>query len=178
MLHLGNGPFRDVLEPLIARSLHTVQSTSVSGVLLASLDLTRQSLATNPRRVGESIKIAEAIRDEVRARGRFRVASDEFTRFPDVAAIDPLRVAIDTRAGGISGHDARALLISEHRIYVEVATESAIVLVIGAGSAPDSGRVVSVLHSLGGYVRGSVARVTRFRVVRDDDATDTPRPAG
>ena len=148
MLHLGEGPLRDVLESMVVRGLHTVQSTSASGILLASLDLTRRNLATRPERIAESIAVADQVRGEIRARGRFKVASDDFARFPDVIGIDPLRVAIDTRAGGISGHDARARLISDHRIYIEAATGSAIVAVIGAGSTPDPDRFIAALHAL------------------------------
>lgn len=36
----------------------------------------------------------------------------------------------------------------EHKIFVEVATDSAIVAVIGAGSAPDHDRFVEALHTL------------------------------
>ena len=54
-----------------------------------------------------------------------------------VMAVDPLRVVIDARSGGISGHEARRLLFDEHAIHTEMATDSAIVAVIGAGAVPD-----------------------------------------
>lgn len=148
MLHLGAGPYAAVLEPMVKRGLHTVQSTSCSGILLASLDLARRGLATDPGRIGRSVAAADEIRGRIRARGRFRVASDGFTRFADVVGVDPLRVAIDTAAGGIGGYRARALLMSEHRIYIEVATGSAIVMVVGAGTVPDVERIDAALHAL------------------------------
>ena len=76
------------------------------------------------------------------------MASDDFGKFPDVVAVDPLRVAIDTSAGGISGLRASKVLINEHKIHVEVATGAAIVMVIGAGSAPSVDRIVDALHAL------------------------------
>ena len=148
MLHLGAGPFAKVLEPMVVRGLHTVQSTSTSGILLASLDLARRQLATGTARIGESVAVADEIRTRIRAHGRFRVASDDFGKFPDVVAVDPLRVAIDTSAGGISGLRASKVLINEHKIHVEVATGAAIVMVIGAGSAPSVDRIVDALHAL------------------------------
>jgi arginine decarboxylase len=148
MLHLGAGPFAEVLGPMVVRGLHTVQSTSTSGILLASLDLARCQLATGRKRIGESVAAADEIRARIRTHGRFRVASDDFLQFPDVVAVDPLRVAIDTAEGGISGHRAKAVLISDHRIHVEVSTGAAIVMVIGAGAAPDVDRIVTALHAL------------------------------
>jgi arginine decarboxylase len=62
--------------------------------------------------------------------------------------IDPLRIVIDTRVGGISGHDALQLLWREHPVHFEVATESVIVAVIGAGAVPDVQRVLDALHAL------------------------------
>lgn len=148
MLHLGTGPYAAALEPMVRRGLHTVQSTSCSGILLASLDLARRSLATDPGRIGQSVAAADEVRARIRARGRFRVAGDDFARFPDVVGVDPLRIAIDTAAGGISGHRARAVLMDEHRIYIEVATGSAIVMVVGAGTVPDVDRIDAALHAL------------------------------
>lgn len=148
MLHLGHGRFADTLEPLIDRAFRLFQSTSASSILLASLDAARRDLAVGTERIGESIRSAAIIRDAVRAAGRYRIVSDGFGRFPDIAATDPLRIAIDTRSGGISGHEARKRLLSEHRIFVEVATSSAIVAVVGAGYVPAAGRFLDALLAL------------------------------
>lgn len=148
MLHLGDGPFGDTLEPLVQRVFHLTQSTSSSALLLASLDVARQSLVNGRDRITASLEAAEKMRAAVRAAGRFAVVSDGFDQFPDIAAADPLRVPIDTRAGGISGHEARRLLMRDHRIMVEVATDSAIVAVVGAGAAPTADRFVEALHAL------------------------------
>lgn len=148
MLHLAEGPFADLLEPLVDRAFRLVQSTSASALLTASLDLARRSLVTGAAATGGSIEAADRVRRAVRALGRFMVVSDGFHAFPDIVGADPLRVAIDTRAGGITGHEARRRLFRDHQIMVEVATDAAIVAVIGAGSAPDTDRFVEALHTL------------------------------
>ncbi|GGV38256.1 arginine decarboxylase [Kitasatospora herbaricolor] len=148
MLHLADGAFADVLEPLIQRAFHLTQSTSASALLLASLDVARQTLATGRKRIAGSIDAAEDIRRAIRSAGRFAVVSDDFDRFPDITASDPLRVPIDTRSGGISGHEARRRLMRDHRVMVEVATDSAVVAVIGACSVPQPARFVGALHAL------------------------------
>ncbi|MFD8322556.1 aminotransferase class I/II-fold pyridoxal phosphate-dependent enzyme [Kitasatospora purpeofusca] len=148
MLHLGDGPFADRLEPVLERVFQLTQSTSESALLLGSLDLTRRRLATGTDAVGRSLRAAELVRERIRDRGRFAVVSDGFADFPDIVAADPLRIPVDTRAGGIPGHEARWRLMTEHQVLVEVATDSAIVAVVGAGSAPDTARFVAALHAL------------------------------
>ena len=148
MLHLGHGPFADTLEPLIERTFHLTQSTSASALLLASLDTARRTLATGRTAIDASLATAHRMRRAVRSTGRFRLVSDDFGRFPDIVAADPLRVAVDTRSGGISGHRARHLLMRDHRILVEVATDAAVVAVVGAGAVPDAARFARALHAL------------------------------
>lgn len=86
---------------------------------------------TNREGVGASVEAAENARRVIRRLGRYAIVSDTFPMFPDIVAADPLRIAIDTRSGGISGHEARRLLSRDHQIMVEVATDSAIVAVVG-----------------------------------------------
>jgi arginine decarboxylase len=147
MLHLGHGRFADVLEPLIDRAFRLFQSTSGSALLLASLDAARHDLVHGTDAIGDSIRSAEFIRRVLREAGRFRVVSDTFSEFDDIAAADPLRVSIDTQVGGISGHEARRRLMTEHGVLVEVATASAIVAVIGAGVVPAAGRFLDATRS-------------------------------
>uniref|UniRef100_A0AAU2K368 PLP-dependent transferase n=1 Tax=Streptomyces sp. NBC_00049 TaxID=2903617 RepID=A0AAU2K368_9ACTN len=155
MLHLGDGPFADRLEPLVDRAFRLVQSTSASALLTASLDLARCALATGTDGITGSVEAADKVRGVVRALGRFKVVSDGFSDFPDVIAADPLRIAIDTRSGGITGHEARRLLSRDHQVMVEVATDAAIVAVIGAGAAPDTDRFIEALHCLPSPLTGS-----------------------
>ncbi|MGW0732169.1 aminotransferase class I/II-fold pyridoxal phosphate-dependent enzyme [Streptomyces sp. NPDC002851] len=148
MLHLGHGPFADRLEPLVDRAFRLVQSTSASALLLASLDLARAQLTAETGELTASIEAANRVRHTIRRLGRYALVSDTFGRFADIADTDPLRVAIDTRGGGIPGHEARRLLYHDHQIMVEVATDAAIVAVVGAGSLPDTDRFIEALHCL------------------------------
>lgn len=148
MLHLGEGPFVDTLEPLVERVFHLTQSTSASALLLGSLDLARRTLVVGRKAIDASLAAAHRMRGAVRSIGRFQLVSDDFDRFPDIVATDPLRVAINTRSGGISGHEARWHLMHDHRILVEVATDAAIVAVVGAGSRPDAAQFSRALHAL------------------------------
>lgn len=147
MLHLADGPFADELEPLIERAFTLTQSTSASALLLASLDLARETLQTGSARIAASIDAADRLRDEIRRRGRFAIVSDGFGDFPDIVDADPLRVSIDVARGGLHGHTVRDRLEREG-VSFEIATDSCVVAVVGAGVVPDVDRIVEPLHAL------------------------------
>ena len=63
-----------------------------------------------------------------------------------VVALDP--IVIDTRPGGLSGHEARERLFKENRVHLEMSTASVIVAVLGAGAALDVERFLDALHAL------------------------------
>lgn len=149
MLHLGHGDFADRLEPLLDRAFRSMQSTSASALLMASLDHARHQLAVNGHTtIGASLDAVDKLRGRIVAEGRFGILDDRLLSFEDVLEVDPLRVVIDTRAGGISGHEARHLLFEEHRIHCEMSTDSVIVAVVGAGAIPDVDRLLDALHAL------------------------------
>jgi lysine decarboxylase len=149
MLHVADGPYFDRLEPVLDRAFRSVQSTSESALLLSSLDTARRRLAVDGEAViGATVDAANRIRREIESVGRFTLADGRFLRSPGVDAIDPLRIVIDTRAGGISGYHARHLLAAQERIHVELSTESVIVAIIGPGEVEDLGRFVPALHRL------------------------------
>jgi arginine decarboxylase len=149
LLHLGRGRFAERLEPLVNRAFRSLQSTSASSLLMLSLDIARSSLAVRgTERIGRSLRAAERLREGVRATGRFRELSERFAASPGVVAVDPLRIVIDTRSGGLSGHEARQVLFDGHQVHTEMATDSVIVAVIGAGAEPDVDRVLRALEAL------------------------------
>lgn len=147
MLHLADGPFADELEPLVDRGFTLTQSTSASALLLASLDLARETLQTGEARITASIAAADRLRDEIRSRGRFGIVSDGFGDFADIVDADPLRVSIDVARGGLHGHTVRDRL-ERDGVSFEIATDSAVVAVLGAGVVPDVDRIVEALHAL------------------------------
>jgi arginine decarboxylase len=116
---------------------------------MLSLDIARSTLAVHGHeRIGASLEAARRLREGVRAAGRFRELSTRFLASPAVVAVDPLRVVIDTRSGGISGHEARQALFERHQVHTEMATDSVVVAVIGAGAVPDVQRVLAALDAL------------------------------
>lgn len=138
LIHLGNGPYADRLEPLVERSMRSMRSTSESTLLLASLDLARRQIAVRGREtIGHSLDAAQRLRDRITSDGRFRDATPLLLEYPSVVDVDPLRVVIDTWEGGISGNEAKRLLFDDLGHHVELSTDDVVVAIIGAGVAPD-----------------------------------------
>lgn len=145
MLHLGEGPFAELLEPLVNRAYTMTASTSASAILMGSLDLARRALVQGTEQIGESLRCAERLRELVRADERFSVISDDFGAFADIVAIDQLRIPIDVSGLGQSGHWVRDRLIAEHGVFFEMSTSTSIVAVIGAMATPDIDRLMTAL---------------------------------
>ena len=149
LLHLGHGLHATRLEPLLDRAFRSLQSTSVYAGLLASLDLARREAAVHgAERIGASIASADRLRSRVESDGRFHDVTGRITAFDDVLRLDPLHVVIETRSGGITGHDARAVLFHELGHHVEMATDDVIVVLVGAGNEVDADALADALLRL------------------------------
>ncbi|MBC9935725.1 MULTISPECIES: aminotransferase class I/II-fold pyridoxal phosphate-dependent enzyme [unclassified Leucobacter] len=145
MLQLGHGPLAQELESLVDRVVRSYQSTSCSSLILASLDEARRHLVTRTDVIGAALDSAATIRAAIRADRRFRDATPDILASPDAIANDPFKIAIDTRGAGITGGDAQYQLLRDHRVYCELATPAALLLLLGATSPADTDRF---LHSL------------------------------
>ncbi|WP_075200894.1 aminotransferase class I/II-fold pyridoxal phosphate-dependent enzyme [Leucobacter celer] len=143
MLHLGHGPFAERLEPLVMRAFSMTASTSMSGILMSSLDAARRALVTGEQRIGSAIRAAGELRERLRRDPRFSIISDDFGAFPDIVDTDQLRVPIDVSALGRSGHWVRGRMIQEHGVYLEMSTATSVVAVIGALRVPDLDRFMT-----------------------------------
>lgn len=148
MLHLGHGPWADQLGDHIERTRRMVTSTSESALLTASLDLARRQLATGAQDIAESIAQADLVRTALRDDPRFTVISDVLVDVPAVYDCDPLRLVIDTRGTGLTGHQVRHLLFHDEGIQVEMSTDALIVALIAAGSNFDAMRFIRAMQRL------------------------------
>ncbi|MGK0721520.1 aminotransferase class I/II-fold pyridoxal phosphate-dependent enzyme [Leucobacter sp. W1478] len=148
MLLLGDTPFAERLEPLVARAFTMTSSTSASAILMGSLDAARHALVQGAEKIGRAIHQSNQLRQFLRADPRFSVISDDFGKFADIVAIDPLRVPIDVSRLGQSGHWVRERLITAHGTYLEMSTATSVVAVIGALSTLDLERLYRALVSV------------------------------
>lgn len=148
MMQLGHGPHAEAIESLVDRVVRSFQSTSSSSLLLASLDEARRHLVTSRDIIGAALDSAEEIRSAIRSDRRFRDATPDILASPDAVANDPFKIAIDTRGAGVIGPDAQYLLIRDHRVYCELATPSALLLLVGATSPVNVERFLDALWAL------------------------------
>lgn len=117
--------------------------------MFGSLDLARRDLhLLGHDRIQASINDANLARALLAAGGRFVDPSPAMLASSDVIALDPLHLVVDTSSGGLPGFEARRLLEASSRIHVEMATDSVIVAIVGAGSRLDAGLLVDALHAL------------------------------
>ena len=173
MLHLGEGPFAEVLESLIARAMTMTASTSSSALLMGSLDVARRALATGEDAIGASIDTALRFRELLETDERFADVGEGFAAFPDIAETDLLRVPIDVSATGISAHWVRDRLMTEHDLYFEMSTDTTLVAVIGAGKTPD---VDSVFATLIGVIESDEGRAQSSTGRAQTDFPELPAP--
>jgi len=148
MLHLGHGEFADELGANIDRALRMTSSTSESSLLLAGLDLARRDLVTRTDRITDSIAAVDRVRDVLRADSRFAIATDDIGDDPAVHGIDPLRLVVDTRGTGLTGHEVRQRLFHDHGVHVEMSTDAVVVALVGAGSRIDEYALIRAFTSL------------------------------
>jgi lysine decarboxylase len=118
-------------------------------LLLASLDIARRQIAAHGHeRLPRTLAAAARLRERITSDGRFIDATERILSFPSVIDIDPFRIVIDTRSGGISGHEARHLLYAEHGHHLELSTGSVVVAIIGAGVELDADALADALLAL------------------------------
>ena len=148
MLHLGHSEYARQIESLVDRVVRSYQSTSTSALLLASIDEARRHLVSRPEMIERALHSAKRIRELVHEDRRFRDATSDIMASPDAVTFDPLKIAIDTRGAGITGDHAHHLLLREHRIYCELSTSSALLLLVGATAPVDVDHFWNSLQAL------------------------------
>jgi lysine decarboxylase len=143
MLHVGPAG-RDRATPRIdpatvGRAIRLVRSTSPSSLLLASLDSARRQLAVHGEALlHETLIAASATRARLATTPGLAVIAEDFVGRPGVAAYDPLRLVLDTRATGCTGYEVADALRNAYDVQPELATVATIVCVLGLGQPVDA----------------------------------------
>jgi arginine decarboxylase len=146
ILHLGEGGRVD--QDLIDRSVTLVESTSPNALLTASLDAARRFAATQgSKALEETLETLESTRERIRNIPGLDVLDERLAGRTSVAAWDPLRLAIDVRGTGATGHRIAQLMRDRDDIILELFSENVIVAVFGLGevAAASADRLVDGL---------------------------------
>jgi arginine decarboxylase len=132
ILHLGVGGRVD--EDLIDRSVTLVESTSPNALLTASIDAARRFAATRGQELlKETLETLERARERIRMMPGLDVLDERLAGARSVAAWDPLRLSIDVRGTGATGHRIAQLMRARDDINLELFSENVIVAVFGLG---------------------------------------------
>jgi arginine decarboxylase len=141
ILHLGESDGR-VDEPVLDRSVTLVESTSPNALLTASLDAARRQAATRGAELlAETVGSLRRIREDVREIPGLDVIDESIAGRPGVHAYDPLRLVVDVRGTGVTGHRIAELMRQSDDINLELFAENVVVAAFGLGeNAGETGR--------------------------------------
>lgn len=148
ILHLGEAGGR-VDEAVVDRAVTVVESTSPNAVLTASLDAARRQAATRGEDLlGETVTSLLELRERIRAIGGLDVLDERLAGRPSVHAYDPLRVVVDVRGTGATGHRIARLMRDRDDVNLELFAENVVVAVFGLGerAAETGDRLVAALE--------------------------------
>ncbi len=133
ILHLGS---ERIDERIMDRAVTLIESTSPNGLLTASLDASRsQNAVHGAELLAETIASLDALRDEVRSIDGLDVLDEGIAEHPSVCAWDPLRLTVDVRGTGATGHAIAEILQNDHNVWPELYAENVVVAVFGIGEA-------------------------------------------
>ncbi len=149
ILHLGHGGRVD--EDLVDRSVTLVESTSPSALLTASLDAGRRFAATRGQELlTETLETLARTRQRIRGIRGLDVLDERLAGRKSVAAWDPLRLSVDVRGTGATGHRIAQLMRDRDDINLELFSENVIVAVFGLGEAaagPTEQLIQGLIHA-------------------------------
>jgi arginine/lysine/ornithine decarboxylase len=133
ILHLGKDARIDA--SLLDRAVTLTESTSPSGLLGGSLDAARRHIATRGEQLlDEVVEVLAETRERVREIPGLDVLDERLEGAASVADWDPLRLSIDVRGTGRSGHRIADSMREADDINLEMAAENVIVAVFGLGA--------------------------------------------
>ena len=132
ILHLGDSDLID--EAFLDRAVTLVESTSPNALLTASLDAARrQAVAQGEELLRETVTSLAGLREEISSIPGLDVLDERITGARGVHAYDPLRLVVDVRGTGATGHRIARLMREHDDVNLELFTENLVVAVFGIG---------------------------------------------
>ena len=126
-----------------------LETTSPNALLTASLDTARRQAATRGEELlGETVSSLAELRARIRSVPGLDVLDDRIVGRSGVHAYDPLRLVVDVRGIGATGHRVARLMRETDDINLELFSENVVVAVFGIGEhAAETGqRLVQALE--------------------------------
>lgn len=132
----------------ICKSLQTLQTTSPSYLLLASLDAATAQLTENPKTIfSKALELSAELRHLMKQIPGVSVL--ECQRFSSFPAVDPLRITVIVWKLGLSGYEANEILSRDYGVICELVDTRSVTFVINLGTCRDDAqRLVSAMEDL------------------------------
>jgi arginine decarboxylase len=132
IVHLGGGGLID--ERIVDRAVTLIETTSPNAILAASLDAARRQAAVHGEELlAETVASLAELRDRIRAIDGLEVLDERLVGRAGVHAYDPLRLVVDVRGTGATGHRIARLMRETDDINLELFAENVVVAVFGIG---------------------------------------------
>lgn len=134
--------------------LQLVQTTSPSHVMLASLDAARYIMEKYGHMLlDDCIKYSNKVRKEINAKTSFYCLGADKKGSFGIYDIDPTRITVNLKGGGISGIKGEQILRSKYSIQVEMSDICNIVAI--ASAADDEASYIRLLEAISDMERWS-----------------------
>ncbi|HEV7861859.1 MAG TPA: DegT/DnrJ/EryC1/StrS family aminotransferase [Acidimicrobiia bacterium] len=136
--------------------LDSMETTSTSSLLLASIDGARRAMVLHGEELlGETLRIARRVSSELQAIGGLEVMGREVTDRPGAAGLDETKITVDLTGLGITGYDAADWLYDHRRVAVEGVDYRHLMFIVTIGDDQASGdRLVAAVGDLAAMARG------------------------
>jgi arginine/lysine/ornithine decarboxylase len=153
MLHIGSGL---VDEDRTEATLHIVQSTSPSYLLMTSLDLARHELAVRGRElISNAVDLALYARDAISGIEGISCVGEEVCGAAGIARVDTTRLVINAGRVGITGFDLKRTLYEDYGVDLELSDYmNALAIITYANTKEDVDRLIDALRSVSAGHRG------------------------
>lgn len=175
MLHLSG---KLVDREKLCRCLQTLQSTSPSYLLLASLDAAAAQLRENPSNFfNNAIHLAIETKNAIKQIPGILVL--DFPNFSEFPAIDPLRVTLGFHELGLSGYEADDFLFKNQGVISELTGSHSITFPFTPGTCREhvNRLVIGVKNLSSSFLLHSKKKQADLKPFNDIDMQLTPREA-
>jgi lysine decarboxylase len=118
----------------LSTMVDTVQTTSPSSLIYATLDASRRQMALyGEQLLTETIALAHRLRDMLRAIEGLDVVGFEVVDDRATADYDPTRLIVDVHGLGLTGYEAEHYLRETHAVFVEMSDLVSVMLLVTIG---------------------------------------------
>lgn len=129
----------------VRQIINLTQTTSASYLLMASLDISRKTLALNGEKIIKKVNdLAQYARDEINAIGDYYAYSTEVIDREGIYDFDRTKLVVKTTGLGLTGSEVYDLLRDEYNIQIEFGDTANILAYVSVGD-----RIVDIERLVG-----------------------------